>query len=182
MKKVLLIMSLMMCALVVFADSITDSLILKLGIKGFTTAAWVNADVNLSDIKDLTDWEEIANDTNFPGEHDMVFGTSYTVKAVAFTNKKSAITMTVSGGPLTATDAGDSKIALSVKGESIDDPIVWDANNSNSTLTWTEDSGVSGARVFERDVTFTIDKTSYYKANASEQGYSSTVVLTVTPV
>ena len=180
MKKVLLIMSLLMCALMIFAGVAEDSLTLNLKVNGFTKAAWVNTGVELEPIKDEAAWDQMAGDpNNSPASHDMELGTAYTVRAVAFTNEKNSITMTVSGGPLTATDAGDSKIALSVKGESIEDPIEWDANNSNSTLMWTEDSGASGVRVFERDVTFTIDETSYYEANASEKGYSSSVTLTV---
>lgn len=179
MKKVLLIMSLMMCALVVFAGSDSDSLTLNLTITGFTKAAWVNTDVNLEQIKDVAAWNQMAGDTNnSPTSHDMTFGSDYTVRAVAFTNEKNPITMTVSGGPLTSSDT-NSKITLKVYDGDSAEPIWWDSDKDEDVLQWTENPVKPGVRVLDKEVKFEIDSVSYYEAYASTSAYSSIVTLTV---
>lgn len=178
MKKVLLIMSLMMCALVVFAGSDSDSLTLNLTITGFTKAAWVNTGVNLEQIKDVAAWDQMAGDpNNSPASHDMTFGSNYTVRAVAFTNEKNPITMTVSGGPLKATDTS-STISLEVTGEGMEKKR-WEIDSEANSLTWKESPVGSKTRLFEKTVTFAIEKTSYDAALASLEGYSSQVTLIV---
>lgn len=178
MKKVLLIMSLLMCALMIFAGEAEDSLTLNLKVNGFTKAAWVNADVTLEPIKDEAAWDLMAGNTNnSPASHDMKFGTAYTVRAVAFTNEKNSITMTVSGGPLKISDTSP-KIFLRVTGEGMTEK-VWETDNDPDSLTWEESLEGSNTRLFEKNVTFVIDKTSYDEALASSEKYSSNVKLTV---
>lgn len=179
MKKVLLIMSLMMCALMIFAGTAQDSLELKLKVNGFTKAAWVNTGVDLEPIKDEAAWNQMAEDINkSPASHGMTFGKDYTVRAVAFTNEKNPITMTVYGGPLKASDTS-STISLKVTGEGMEVK-EWKTDDVDAnTLTWTENPAESNTRLFEKDVTFAIEKTSYDAALASLNGYSSSVTLTV---
>lgn len=179
MKKVLLIMSLLMCALMIFAGTAQDSLVLKLEVKGFTKAAWVNTGVDLSTIQDETAWNEMmGNTSNSPEEHSMELGTKYTVRAVAFTNEKNAIKMKVSGEALSSTDTS-SKIYLNVYDGDSDEPIVWNEDNDSDVLEWTEEPVESGVRVLDKEVKFEIVSASYYDAYASTSTYSSTVTLTV---